>query len=165
MGYVFDFVAVFVLFGCAICGFKRGFVRELLDFIAITVGLCLSRSLEALGIRITDLVFESNLLGVILSFCIHFITFFAAVRILGYLIHKKIKKSSLKSVNRYGGLVLAIIKGYFVLGVIIIILVQFPILGTGWMKQSVSFPLLNFGGRLVKVLLPQKIAKAAKVWF
>lgn len=165
MGYVFDFVAVFVLLGCAICGFKRGFILELFDFIAITVGLCFARGLEALGLRITDLVFESNLLGATLSFCIDFITFFVAARLLGSLIHRKIKKSSLKSVNRYGGLALAVIKGYVVMGVIIFILVQFPILGTGWMKQSISFPLLRFGGRLVKVLLPQQMAEAAKGLF
>jgi len=160
MGYVFDFVVLFVLLGCAVIGFKRGFVLELFDLLALIFALCFARGLDALGIRVTDLAFESDYLGAGLSFLIEFVLAFVGTRVVGYLIHRRVKKSQLKGINRYMGSGLAFLKAYVVLSIIVFILIQFPVFGTGWMKQSICFPLLRFGGRLVRILLPGAISKA-----
>ena len=159
MGYIFDFAACFALLGVAIIGFKRGFILELFDVLAMAIGFCIARVMHATGFRLIEYALGNKHLGAGLSFLAEFLLGFIGTRIIGLLIHRKIKRSQLKGINRYGGSILALMKAYIVIGGIVLILWQYPVLGRDWMETSITFPLFRFGGLLVKVLLPNQIAE------
>ena len=162
MGYVFDFVVVFATLVSLVIGLRRGLIKECVDLAAVIAGAITTAVCQHLGIGVVGAIGGSVLAGRIITMLVQFAAGAAVVWILCHLLRKVIHWTPLVVVDWLGGAIAAVAKCILLFSFFLLAAVRYPYLGTEWIRQSITSPLLLFIARVLLVIFPSDFAESIK---
>jgi membrane protein required for colicin V production len=117
-----DWIFIIIIGASSIYGLLKGFIKAVVSFLAIIIGLILASRLYSAvspflkNFGLDDPVFKT------LSFLTFFVLIFIAIMVIGKKIHKFVQVKFLGSLNRAAGLGVGLAKGVIISSSIILIL-------------------------------------------
>jgi len=160
MSYLFDTICLVILVGSPCLGYRRGFFPELLDEIALLIGIVAAGFIHYTGWQLPGPWVTPGLIASLAQFAFIMMTATLGIRLLARKLHKAVDGLLLKPLNRFGGASLALVKAWVIIGGFVLLLVRFPVLPLDWLNRSIFAPLMLFAGRTVSILLPADFADA-----
>lgn len=153
-----DIIILILLLGSAINGWKSGLIKTLAGLVGIIVGVVIaSNTFPVLAEWLTPIFRGRVNLANIVSFFTIFLIINGLIGVGAYLLDKTFKIFSIipfvKTINRIGGLILGVIGSVMVLGVVIVLLENFPFADfvIRWLDGSEIVPWILF---ITNMVLP-----------
>lgn len=131
-----DIIILVILGLAAISGFRKGLVMELTSLIALVLGVFVSMYFSEFMVDFLRTVFEiydSNLH--ILAFIVTFALVVIIVNVIGKIVEKFVDILLLGIFNKIGGAFFAVLKGLFLLSLLIMVLNYFQF-SQNWIKKE-----------------------------
>lgn len=153
----FDLVLFLALLVGAYKGYRRGFVLEIITFLALILGVLGAFKLLHWGMDLLDSLFSiSGKILPFLSFLLLFIGIVVLINLLGRMTRKLIEVIMLGSVDSLAGGVFGFLKWAFALSVLLWLLASWEIeLPHSWQEGSVLYPyLVGFAPGVFEILSP-----------
>ncbi len=121
MNYI-DIIIAILLIVAAIKGLTKGFIYEIVSLIALIGGVwgAIKFSDITKNFLVNDLTFTNQYIDII-AFIITFVAIIVLVHFLGKAVEKIIKAVALGFINRILGMIFAVFKAAFIIGIIIIV--------------------------------------------
>ncbi|MDI6703873.1 MAG: CvpA family protein [bacterium] len=157
---LFDAIFLIILGLSIVLSLFRGIIREVFPVLSIIVGIVIaSRNYVVIGIVLQRFVSNSNLAKII-GFSIVFLVVYVIISLIGLLTGRLIRSLSLGWVDRVGGLIFGMIKGFLIIGVIVMVISAFPVGGTKKLLDDSFFVPYTFHFiKLLLKILPQEFSK------
>lgn len=148
-------IAIIVIMGISILfGVKRGFIKEVFTLLALILGIVVaSRSYPSGAEMLSGVIHNCNVANVV-SFIIIFFLMAALFTLIGILLKKLIKWVQLSWIDRIGGMAFGLLRGAIIVGVVLTIMTQYPVLGSDkWVKDAslapFFFPFIEYLWKLI----------------
>ena len=153
----FDLVLIFPLLVGAYKGYQRGFVLEIITFLALVFGVLGAFKLLHWGMDVLDNMFSisGNILPFV-AFLVLFIGIVILINLLGRMARKLIEVIMLGSVDSLAGGIFGFLKWAFALSVLLWLLTSWEMeLPVSWRETSILYPyLVAFAPGMFEILSP-----------
>jgi len=160
MSYAFDFTCIVVLLGSLLRGYRRGFLIEVVEKVALMIGIIVAGIIHSIDSRWLG----RDLFVFKLFLVIQFVLIVTGVSVSSLGLAKKTtltaERTLLRPVNRIGGALVGVLKSCIVIGSMLLLLIHFPIISVSWAHRSVFAPFFLFCSRAVAFLLPNEFARS-----
>ena len=155
---VLDIVVVVVVTISIIFGIKRGLVKEVFTLLALILGVVIASRFYSYGAGWISGVLDNSNLANIVSFTVIFFVLVVLISLAGIFFNRMVKLVQLGWVDRMGGVVFGFLRGSVIVGVFLVFITKYPILGSErWVEGSNLAPFfLQFIESLWK-LVPKEL--------
>ncbi|MFH2012491.1 MAG: CvpA family protein [Pseudomonadota bacterium] len=152
--YWLDTVIIVIIVISIIIGIKRGLVKEAFSLLSLILGIFIASRSYMEGAKIIDKLIHHPNIAKIISFIAIFLLVAVLLSIISILIKKLIKFVQLGWIDRLGGLAFGFVRGGIIIGVLLILITKYPVLGSDkWVKGSLTAPFfLHFIESLRKLI-------------
>ena len=120
-----DIVIIAFLVITIIISLKKGFVRELFSLLGVVLGIAVASKYYQKLDFLSGIIKNQNVRGVITFFLI-FVATMVAINLIGMLLSKIFKWSSLGLLDHFGGFIFGFMKAILVIGIILYFVSKFP---------------------------------------
>lgn len=122
-----DFVLLALLVGSIALGVKRGFIREVMGFIGLIIGVVIAiNKVDAVTAWVLSHMKASPVVVSFISFVLILAFFYISFRLLGMLFNKALSLSSLGRIDQVGGGLVGFIRGWVLVGFVLFLLFYLP---------------------------------------
>lgn len=158
-------VAIIGVMGISIFfGVRRGLIKEIFTLLALILGVAIASRSYATGARLLSGMIQSANAANIVSFIVIFLLVGALLTITGLLLKKLINQVALGWVDRVGGLVFGLMRGGIIVGVVLVFMYKYPVLGSDkWIKDAVLAPFFLYFIESLWRLIPPDLSGAVGV--
>lgn len=169
---IIDIILLIIILGFFIRGWQKGLVRTLAGFIGLLLGVIIASHyhLQLADWLMTISFLETKAsLAKIISFAAIFFIVNGIIAFGAFTVDKTFAILSfipfLKTINRLAGAVLNLVAGIILIGLVMILLVEFPILGfiRPYLAESQIAPFLILIVKLLSPLWPEFIKNATEL--
>lgn len=129
--HLFDTIALIVILYSVVRGYFRGLLREAFNLVGIIAG-----GLIAVKISPYLALFFQNIFNLsisyskVIAFILIWILVYTVVFFIGIFLHKLIKLLFLEWIDKTGGIIFGLVKGFLIVGLVLISLLKIPFLPT-----------------------------------
>lgn len=158
---IIDIIALIPLLYFGAMGYKRGILKEVFGFLAMIAGILMA--LKASHYVLSHLSTNTQIKGPLLPlvvYCLLFLSAFVVVLLIGRLLEKIIKAAQLNVTNRIAGMLLGVLKAFFIVSLFIWLIDTAALFDDAAKSQSFSY-------KYVKDITPFVVENLGEIipWF
>ena len=157
-----DVVLIIIVTVSVIYSLFRGLVREVFSLLSIILGFMAAIRLYQIPAGILLTWIDNSMIAHILSFVLTFITVSILISLIGRLVRKFVRFAQFESVDRLLGAVFGLLKGVFVVTVLILVLILFLPPAHPVLTQSQLSPYCITLGELSLSMIPDELKETVR---
>ncbi|MFH1625904.1 MAG: CvpA family protein [Pseudomonadota bacterium] len=159
-----DIVSIVIVAISMIFGLKRGLIKEIFTLLALILGVVVATRVYSQGAEILGGVIHNPNAAKIVSFIVIFFLVAALLTVIGIFLRNLIRLIQLGWIDRLGGTLFGFLRGAIIVGVGLVFITRYPILGSEkWVQGASLAPFfLNLIESLWK-LVPPDLLKSMNV--
>jgi len=157
-----DLVIIIIVTASVIYSLFRGLVREVFSLLAIILGFIAAIRLYQVPAGILLRWIDNSVIAHLLSFVLTFVAVSILISLIGRLLRKFVKFARFESADRFLGAVFGLLKGVFVVTVLILVLILFLPPAHRVLTQSQLSPYFLTLGEISLSMIPGEIKESVR---
>lgn len=145
----FDVFAFLIFIAFLVRGIWIGFIRQISSLVAMIGGFALAGYFDSEFYRLVLPYIDNSHTAFLLTYILLFIAFFFLIKLVGLGLKKVMDVTLTTWFDRTVGGLLGVIKGFFFVGLLFIVIGSFMSGSNNYLKKSISYPLLSYGSDVI----------------
>jgi membrane protein required for colicin V production len=145
----FDVFAFLIFIAFLVRGIWIGFIRQISSLVAMIGGFALAGYFDSEFYRLVLPYIDNSHTAFLLTYILLFIAFFFLIKLVGLGLKKVMDVTLTTWFDRTVGGLFGVIKGFFFVGLLFIVIGSFMSGSNNYLKKSISYPLLSYSSDVI----------------
>ena len=145
----FDVFAFLIFIAFMVRGIWIGFIRQISSLVAMIGGFALAGYFDSEFYRLVLPYIDNSHTAFLITYILLFIAFFFLIKLVGLGLRKVMDVSLTTWFDRTVGGLFGVIKGFFFVGLLFIVIGSFMSGSNNYLKKSISYPLLSYSSDVI----------------
>ncbi len=145
----FDVFAFLIFIAFLVRGIWIGFIRQISSLVAMIGGFALAGYFDSEFYRLVLPYIDNSHTAFLLTYILLFIAFFFLIKLVGLGLKKVMDVTLTTWFDKTVGGLFGVIKGFFFVGLLFIVIGSFMSGSNNYLKKSISYPLLSYSSDVI----------------